>query len=103
VASPDGVFTKTGGLTSLPGIPASGGEGCYSYAGGSSSFSFIPASTNIAGSTKTSILLAGNNTYIGYGSLMKEYEILSISPTNVYLRVQGTETGNAWYLKLIPQ
>ena len=32
--------------------------------------------------------------------IKKEYEILSISATAMYLRVQGTETGNAWYLKL---
>ena len=105
VASPDGAFTKTGGLTTLPGIPASGAEGCYSYAGATSSFSFIPAASSVpaSASTKTSILLGGNNTYIGYGALLKEYEILSITPTNMHLRVQGTETGNAWYLKLIPQ
>ncbi|HEY0354837.1 MAG TPA: hypothetical protein VGC29_01455 [Flavisolibacter sp.] len=106
VATPDGAFTKTGSLAGgLPGIPASGAEGCYSYGGGSSSFSFVPSSTAIpaSASTKTSILLGGNNTFIGYGAVQKEYEILSLSATNMYLRVQGTETGNAWYLKLIPQ
>ena len=105
VVSPDGAFTKTGGLTTLPGIPASGEEGCYSYAGATSAFSFIPSSTSVpaSASTKTSILLGGNNTYIGYGALQKEYEILSISATNMYLRIQGTETGNAWYLRMIPQ
>ena len=74
----------------------------YNYSGGTSNFSFIPASTAVpaANSTRTSILLAGTNTFIGYGSLQKEYEILSISATAMYLRVQGTETGNAWYLKL---
>ncbi len=108
VASPDGAFTKTGANATLPGIPASGDEGCYSYGGGTSGFSFVPASsgapaTPAAGnsaSTQTSILLGGNNTYIGYGSVQKEYEILTITPTAMYLRVQGTETGNAWYLKL---
>jgi hypothetical protein len=105
VASPEGAFTKTGALAGgLPGIPATGDEGCYSYAGGTSSFSFVPSSSGIAASTpstKTAILLSGNNTYIGYGAQLKEYEILSITPTNMYLRVQGTETGNAWYLKLV--
>ena len=104
VASPDGAFTKTGSLAGgLPGIPGSGDEGCYGYGGGTSAFSFVPSSSGIdAGtpSTKTAILLGGNNTYIGYGALLKEYEILSISATSMYLRVQGTETGNAWYLKL---
>lgn len=112
VASPDGAFTKTGSLTSLPGIPSSGGEACYGYGGGTSAFSFVPASSGAPaspanpanyGSTQTSILLAGNNTYIGYGSLLKEYEILQITPSYLLLRVQGTETGNAWYLKLKAQ
>ena len=103
VTSPDGAFTKTGSLTTLPGIPASGSEGCYSYGGGASNFSFVPSSTGVASSaptTSTSILLSGNNTFIGYGALQKEYEIMVITPTYMYLRVQGTETGNAWYLKL---
>lgn len=101
VASPDGAFTKTGALAGgLPGIPGSGGEGCYAYGGGSSAFSFVPSGSGVAASasTQTAILLAGNNTYIGYGSHLKEYEILSITPTTLKLRVQGTETGNAWYL-----
>lgn len=103
VACPDGAFTKTGSLTSLPGIPGSGAEGCYSYAGGTGAFSFIPSSTGIPASTpstKTAILLAGNSTFIGYGAVQKEYEILVITSTYMYLRVQGTETGNAWYIKL---
>lgn len=104
VATPDGAFTKTGALAGgLPGIPATGAEACYTYGGGASSFSFIPSGSNIAASTpstKTAILLGGNNTFIGYGAVLKEYEILSITPTALYLRVQGTETGNAWYIKL---
>ena len=104
VASPDGAFTKTGSLAGgLPGIPASGAEACYSYSGGTSSFTFVSPGSGIAASapsTKTAILLGGNNTYIGYGAQLKEYEILSITATTLYLRVQGTETGNAWYLRL---
>lgn len=104
VASPDGAFTKTGSLAGgLPGIPASGAEGCYSYGGGTSAFSFVPSSSGIAAtapSTKTGILLGGVNTYIGYGAQLKEYEIMIITATTMYVRVQGTETGNAWYLKL---
>ncbi|MGE5519080.1 MAG: hypothetical protein ACM3VS_04060 [Candidatus Dadabacteria bacterium] len=101
VATPDGAFTKTGNLAGgLPGIPSTGAEACYSYAGGSNSFSFAPASSGINTGTKTAIVLNGNNTFIGYGAVQKEYEILSITATAMYLRVQGTETGNAWYLKL---
>jgi hypothetical protein len=105
VSSPDGVFTKTGSLTKLPGIPGSGGEACYSYSGGTSVFTFGPSTTGIpatAPSTKTAINVVGNTTFIGYGSLQSEYEILVITPTYMYLRAQGTETGNAWYLKLKP-
>lgn len=109
VISPDGAFTKTGSLTTLPGIPSSGAEGCYSYAGGTTNFSFVPASSGAPAtpsvpanspSTGTSILLSGVNTFIGYGATLKEYEILEITPTYLLLRVQGTETGNAWYFKL---
>lgn len=106
VATPDGAFTKTGSLAGgLPGIPSSGGEACYSYNGGSSVFSFVPSSSGIpasAPSTKTGILLSGVNTFIGYGAVLKEYEIMVLTSTYMYLRVQGTETGNAWYLKLKP-
>jgi len=113
VATPDGAFTKTGSMTSLPGIPSSGGEACYDYPGGTSEFSFVPASSGapaapvISGnspSTQTSILLSGVNTFIGYGGTQKEYEILVITPTYMYVRVQGygPEEGNAWYLKLKP-
>jgi len=103
VTNPDGAFTKTGSLTTLPGIPATGAEGCYSYSGGTSAFSFVPSSSGVAltaPSTQTSILLAGNATYIGYGACLKEYEIMVLTPTYMYLRVQGTETADAWYLKL---
>ncbi len=106
-ATPDGAFTKTGSLAGgLPGIPSSGSEACYSYSGGSSAFSFVPSSSGVAASapsTQTAILLSGNTTFIGYGALLKEYEIMTITPTDMYLRVQGTETGNAWYLKLKAQ
>ena len=105
VATPDGAFTKTGSLASISGIPASGDEGCYGYGGGSGSFAFIESTSGVAASaptTKTSILLDGNTTFIGYGALAKEYEIMVIDNNYLYLRVRGTETGNAWYLKLIP-
>ncbi len=103
VTTPDGVLTKTGSNATLPGIPSSGDEGCYAYGGGTSDFSFVPASSGVsagAPSTQVSLQLSGNSTFIGYGSLQKEYEIMVLTSTYLYLRVQGTETGNAWYLKL---
>lgn len=103
VECPDGVFTKTGALASIPGIPASGDEGCYSYGGGINSIGFLPTPATNTGSTNTIIKLGGSDIFIGYGSLQDEYEILSISDTEMKLRVRGTETGNAWYLTLKPQ
>lgn len=103
VENPDGAFTKTGSLTNLPGIPASGDEGCYAYGGGTNSFAFIPAPAVNSGSTNTIIKLGGKNVYIGYGALLDEYEILSIDANVMRLRIQGTETGNAWYLTMVPQ
>lgn len=105
VSTPDGALTKTGSLAGIPGIPASGDEGCYPYAGATGSFTFMASSSGIADttpSTTTSIKLENNATFIGYGATKKEYEILEVTPTYLYLRVQGTETGNAWYFKLIP-
>lgn len=106
VFAPDGAFTKTGDLSGgLPGIPDSGDEGCYSeYTGGSSSFALIPSASPISAdtSTKVAIKLAGVETFIGYGATLKEYEILEINENYMFLRVQGTETGNSWYLKLKP-
>ncbi len=105
VTNPDGAFTKTGSWASIPGIPGSGDEGCYSYSGGTAPFAFVPSSSGVAASaptTQTSILLSGNATYIGYGSLQKEYEIMVLNDNYMYLRVQGTEVGNAWYIKLKP-
>lgn len=99
VTSPDGAFTKTGALANgLPGIPGSGDEGCYSgYTGGTSSFSFLPSAIRPG---NVVIAVGGTNTFIGYGAVQKEYEILALTATSLYLRVQGTETGNAWYIKL---
>ncbi|NDP26474.1 MAG: hypothetical protein GZ087_03465 [Flavobacterium sp.] len=107
VTSPDGILTKTGALSGgLSGIPASGDEGCYAFAGGTSAFTFGGSTSGVAASapsTTTNINLAGANTFIGYGATQKSYEILTITAATMYLRVQGTETGNAWYLKMIPK
>lgn len=108
VDAPEGAFTKTGDLTNIPGIPAEGEEDCYSeYTGGSSSFNFVPRSNNIPvtgdyPSTEVAMKIASPEAYIGYGALQDEYEILEITPDYMHLRVQGTETGNGWWLKLRP-
>ena len=103
--TPFGALTKTGvNSGGLPGIPTSGEEDCYSYAGGTSAFTWKPPTSGVA-SDKTSghaIVLSGVSTFIGYGAVQKEYEILEHSATSIYLRVRGTETGNAWYIRLVP-
>jgi hypothetical protein len=109
------VFAKTGAnneLSTIPGLPKGDNkEQCYDYLGGISAFTLGAATSGIpatssnkdnSGSTQVSIILAGLNTFIGYGSVAKEYEILDITANSLYLRVQGTETGNAWYLRLKP-
>ena len=106
--TPDGAFTNTGSLAGIPGIPASGAEGCYPYAGATSAFFFSAASSGIANTsgtvtTNTSMILDGNATFIGYGSTVKEYEILSLTATSMYLRVNGKDPAFAWYIKLIPK
>ena len=110
VATPDGAFTKpgawAGGLPGISNLPTSGDDGCFAYPGGTSAFLFAGATTKIPAatpSTQTTIKLSGINTFIGYGSTQKEYEIMVSTPTSMYLRVQGTETGNAWYIKMIPK
>lgn len=106
VNAPEGAFTKTGDLSFLPGIPDSGDEGCYTeYSGGSSGFNFVPASSGApldTPSTQVSMKMESYDVYIGYGALLDEYEILEFTTDYLYLRIQGTETGNSWYLKLKP-
>ena len=105
VDAPEGAFTKTGSLANIPNIPETGDEGCYSeYTGGISNFNFIPSSSPIseATSTKIAIKLETNDAFIGYGAVQSEYEILEATSDKLYLRVQGTETGNSWYLILKP-
>ena len=106
VVAPEGAFTKTGDLSFLPGIPGSGDEGCYTeYTGGTTNFSFVPASSGAplnTPSTQVSMKMAGYDAFIGYGATLDEYEILEYTSDYLYLRVQGTETGNSWYLKLKP-
>ncbi len=108
VATPDGAFTKpgalAGGLPGLKDLPTSSNDACFAYAGGTSAFSFVPSSSGVDASvsTQVAIELSGVSTFIGYGSTLKDYEILSVTSTTMYLRAQGTETGNAWYLKMIP-
>ena len=99
VETPDGVFAK-GEYTNLPITGTA--EECYPFTGDTRPIAFAAASSGIENSTKTNINVAGNDGFIGYGSCTNTYEILSISGDSMYLRSQGVESGNAWYLILKP-
>ncbi|THD69544.1 hypothetical protein E7Z59_04235 [Robertkochia marina] len=105
VHTPEGAFTKTGNLSAIPNIPESGDEGCYSYSDSSSSFSFIPSSSILdeSLSTRTSIVPNDTFTFVAFGHMIREYEILEVTPDYLYIRSQGTgEPWTAWYFKLTP-
>lgn len=99
VNTPDGVFANAD-ATNLP-ITTSG-ETCHSFTGDTRSFAFSASSSGIEASTHTNINVAGLDGFIGYGSCSNTYEILEISAGRMYLRSQGVNTANAWYLILIP-
>lgn len=99
VTTPDGVFANA----SWTNLPITGsGEDCYAFTGDTRGFSFGAASSGIEKSTKTIIGVAGKDGFIGYGSCTNTYEILEITADKLYLRSQGVESGNAWYLILKP-
>lgn len=105
VSTPDGVFTKTGAQSAIPNIPEGGNEGCYDYAGASSTFSFIPSSTILdeSVSTKVAIVPDGTETFVASGSMVREYEILEISADKLHIRAHGQgEPWLAWYAILTP-
>lgn len=99
VETPDGVFAK-GEYTNLPITGTA--EECYPFTGDTRPIAFAAASSGIENSTKTTIAVAGKDGFIGYGSCTNTYEILSISGDSMYLRSQGVESGNAWYMILKP-
>jgi hypothetical protein len=112
VSSPsNGVFTNIGKLFPFSGIPTTNKYNCDNYTGGTSPVTIAKATSGIpakpnnrvnSASTEYSIVLANQDAYIGYASVAKEYEILSINSSSMYLRVQGTgsDADKAWYLKL---
>lgn len=105
VHTPEGAFTKTGANAAIPNIPGGGDEGCYSYNDVTSTFSFIPSSTILdeSVSTKTAISPDGLETFVASGAMVREYEILEITPDKLYIRAHGQgEPWLAWYAILTP-
>ena len=99
VATPDGIFANAD-ATNLPITGA--GESCYPFTGDTRPFAFGASSSGIENSTHTNITVAGKDGFIGYGSCSNTYEILEITSTKIYLRSQGVNVANAWYIILKP-
>lgn len=88
-----------GGSTSFYGF--SGGDGCYAInTGGLKKLIFMDATSTStpANSTRIQFVVPGNGI-INFGTGATEYEILSVTGTQVHLRSVGV-TGLAWYMKL---
>ena len=99
VETPDGVFANADATN----LPISGaGEACYNFTGETKAFSFAAASAGVVESTQTNINVSGIDGFIGYGSCSNSYEILEISADRIYLRSQGVNAANAWYMILKP-
>ena len=81
----------------------SGKDGCYAITGGKKNLAFMDASTGSTSSNSTQIqFIVPGNGIINFGTGATEYEILSISDTEIHLRSVGV-TGLAWYMKLTPK
>ena len=85
--------------TSFYGL--SGGDACYNLvttAPRKLSFMNATSASTSANSTRIQFVVPGNGI-INFGTGGTEYEILSISATNIHLRNIGAD-GNSWYQKL---
>ncbi|MFY8022176.1 MAG: PKD domain-containing protein [Bacteroidia bacterium] len=82
----------------------SGKDGCYAInTGGKKNLAFMDASSGSTSSNSTKIqFIVPGNGIINFGTGATEYEILSISDTEMHLRSVGV-TGLAWYMKLTPK
>lgn len=87
--------------TNFYGFGSNSGDNVYPLnTGGTKTLSFGNATSGstAASSTQIQFTVPGNGI-IGFGTGGVQYEIISISPTNMYLRNIGAD-GNAWYQKL---
>lgn len=79
----------------------SGPDGCYPInTGGKKTLAFFESNSGstTSNSTKIEFSVPGNGI-VNFGTGAKNYEILSITPTQIHLRSIGV-TGLAWYMKL---
>ncbi len=81
----------------------SGKDGCYAITAGPKNLAFMDASSGSTPDVSTQIqFIVPGNGIINFGTGGTEYEILSISDTQIHLRTIGVD-GNAWFMKLTPK
>lgn len=97
-----GTSFSTGAATAFYGF--SGGDGCYAInPGGTKLLSFMDATSasTPAQSTRIQFVVPGNGI-VNFGTGGTTYEIISFTPTQIFLRSMGAD-GNSWYQKLKPK
>lgn len=97
-----GSSMSIGAATGFYGV--SGPDGCYTInAGGTKLLAFMDATSNStpAQSTRVQFTVPGNGI-VNFGTGGTTYEILSASPTELFLRNIGAD-GNSWYQRLKPK
>ena len=93
---------STGAATAFYGF--SGADGCYAInPGGTKLLAFMDATSasTPAQSTRIQFMVPGNGI-VNFGTGGTTYEIISFSPTQIFLRNIGAD-GNSWYQKLKPK
>lgn len=94
-----GTSMSIGAATSFYGF--TGGDGCYAInTGGTKQLAFSAANNGFtsANSTLVQFKVPGNGI-VNFGTGGVSYEILSITPTTLFIRNIGAD-GNAWFQKL---
>lgn len=94
-----GTSMSIGAATASYGV--AGGDGCYGFStGGNKQLVFMDATSTStpANSTRIQFTVPGNGI-INFGTGGKTYEIISYTPTTIFLRNIGAD-GNSWYQRL---
>jgi hypothetical protein len=96
-----GEFFAIEAATGFYGV--SGKDGCYAINAGAKNLAFMDASSGSTPDISTQIqFIVPGNGIVNFGTGGTEYEILSISDTQIHLRSVGVD-GFAWFMKLTPK
>lgn len=97
-----GTMFSTQAATGFYGF--SGPDGCYAInSGGTKVLAFMSSSSGSTAQQSTQIqFVVPGNGIVNFGTGGTAYEIISYSPTQIFIRNIGTDT-NAWYQKLKPK